>query len=55
MWYATTLMVTAAVMVMGAALSSAFAEGDIPLLAFAIPALFLQVLAVSLYGFLHLA
>lgn len=59
MWYATTLMVTAAVMVMGAALSSAFAEGDIPLLAFAIPALFFAgsggvavwILALGLIGF----
>ncbi|STQ76622.1 hypothetical protein [Grimontia hollisae] len=59
MWYAVTLTVTAAVMVMGAALSSAFADGDIPLLAFAIPALFFAgaggvavwILALGLLGF----
>ncbi len=39
MWYSTMLMLTAAVMVIGAALSSALADGDIPLIAFVVPAL----------------
>ncbi|WP_407332541.1 hypothetical protein [Enterovibrio sp. 27052020O] len=59
MWYATMLMVTAAVMVIGAALSAAIADGNIPLIAFAIPALFfigsggiaVWLLAIGLIGF----
>lgn len=58
MWYGTTLMLTAAVMVIGAALASAVADGNIPLLAFVIPALMFSrggvavwLLALGLVGF----
>ncbi|MDD1781380.1 hypothetical protein LRP49_09215 [Enterovibrio sp. ZSDZ35] len=58
MWYSTMLMITSAVMVVGAALSLAIADGNIPLIAFAIPALFFArggiavwILALSLVGF----
>ncbi|KXF79925.1 VP0952 family biofilm-associated protein [Enterovibrio coralii] len=58
MWYSTMLMITSAVMVVGAALSLAIADGNIPLIAFAIPALFFArggiavwFLALGLVGF----
>lgn len=59
MWYSTMLMLTAAVMVIGAALSSALADGDIPLIAFVVPALMFAsrggaavwILALGLIGF----
>ncbi|PKF49290.1 hypothetical protein [Enterovibrio nigricans] len=58
MWYSTMLMITSAVMVVGAALSLAITDGNIPLIAFVIPALFFArggiavwILAVGLVGF----
>ncbi|MCC4800271.1 hypothetical protein BCT30_04860 [Enterovibrio norvegicus] len=59
MWYSTMLMVTAAVTVIGAAFSLAITNGDIPLLAYVIPALFLignggaavWLLVIGLVGF----